>query len=296
LIFGCGYLGHRVARRWREGGQQVFVVTRDAERAARLAREGFDPIVGDVACPASLAKLPTVQTVLYAVGFDPAAGHSIRDVFVDGWRALLDLLPGDTGKIVYASTTGVYGQSRGEWVDEDSPCEPRRERARACLEAEEVLKCHALGNRAVILRLAGLYGPGRVPSAETIARHQPIAASPDGYLNLIHVEDAVEVILAAEDRARPPRTYVVADGNPVERKTYFEILARLAHAPPPRFERASTAPSPAVQRAESNKRACNARMLAELGVRLRYPSCHEGLAAILADEKTAESPGPPPPT
>ena len=93
LIFGCGYLGRRVARRWRDAGHEVFVVTRSAERAKEFSHSGYRPIVADVLRPASLMNLPLVETILYAVGHDRAAGHSIRDVFVGGLQAVLDALP-----------------------------------------------------------------------------------------------------------------------------------------------------------------------------------------------------------
>jgi nucleoside-diphosphate-sugar epimerase len=285
LTFGCGYLGQRVARRWQEAGHEVFAVTRSADRARALSEKRFRPIVADVLQPASLVNLPAAESVLVAIGFDRSSGKSIREVYADGMRSILDALPRGTGKIIYTSSTGVYGQSQGEWVDEDSPCQPGREGGRACLEAERLLAAHPLGARGVILRLAGLYGPGRVPNIDEIRRNEPIAAPEQGWINLLHVDDAVQAVLAADERAPTPRTYVVADGNPVARRDYYQELARLLRAPPPVF--ASPAPdSPRAQRAASSKRACNARMINELGIRLRYPSYREGLAAILAAPQT----------
>jgi nucleoside-diphosphate-sugar epimerase len=287
LILGCGYLGARVARRWLAAGQQVFVVTRDGQRAAALAKEGYRPLVADVLRPASLAHLPQAETVLYAVGYDRGAGASIHDVFVGGLQAVLDALPPGTGKIIYISSTGVYAQSHGEWVDEDSPCQPRRAGGRACLEAEQALAAHRLGARAIVLRMAGLYGPGRIPNAVEIRRHQPLAAPQQGHLNLIHVDDAASVVLAADERATAPRSFVVADGHPVERRIYYEELARLLGAPPPDFT-VPPADSPAAARAARDKRVKNSRMAAELGVALAYPSYREGLAAIVqAEAETA---------
>lgn len=281
LILGCGYLGARVARRWRVAGQEVFVVTRDRERAAALAADGYRPIVADVLRPASLVHLPAAETVLFAIGYDRAAGASIHDVFVGGLQAVLGALPEVTGKFIYISSTGVYAQSQGEWVDEESPCQPQRAGGRACLGAEQALAAHRLGSHAIVLRMAGLYGPNRIPSAAEIRRHQPIATPEQGYLNLIHVDDAVSIVLAADERASPPRIYAASDGQPVERRAYYEQLARLLGAPPPRFA-VPPADSPAAVRAASDKRVRNTRMLAELGVTLAYPSYREGLAAIVA--------------
>ncbi len=139
LIFGCGYLGHRVAVRWQVAGDTPHVVTRSPSRAAALAAEGLQPIVADVLRPETLRGLPTADTVLYAVGYDRTADQSLREVYVQGLANVLAALPANTGRILYVSSTGVYGQTTGEPVDESSPCHPTREGGRACLEAEQLL-------------------------------------------------------------------------------------------------------------------------------------------------------------
>jgi nucleoside-diphosphate-sugar epimerase len=288
LIFGCGYLGRRVAQRWRVSGSEVVVVTRDTKHAAAFAADGYRPLVADVLRPASLIGLPVAETVLYAVGYDRGTGASIHEVFIAGLQSVLAALPAETGKFLYISSTGVYGQSQGEQVNEDSPCEPQRDGGRACLAAERALAAHTLGRHAVVLRMAGLYGPGRIPYASELRRQQPIPAPQHGFLNLIHVDDAVAAVLAAEARATPPRTYAIADGHPVERHVYYEELARALKAPPPRFA-PPPADAPAQVRAASSKRLCNARMVAELGVKLAYPSYREGLAAIFSPANAAAS-------
>jgi nucleoside-diphosphate-sugar epimerase len=288
LIVGCGYLGSRVARRWRDAGHEVFVVTRDAGHARAFAEQGYRPILADVLKPESLAALPAAESVLYAVGYDRAERVSMHDLYAGGLRWVLDALPGEPAKIIYISSTGVYGQSQGETVDEESATEPTRDGGRACLAAERTLAAHRWGPRGVVLRMAGLYGPGRIPLAGELRAGRPIAAPREGSLNLIHVEDAAGAVLAADQLAEPPRTYVVSDGQPVERRGYYEELASLLGAPLPTFAPAA-ADSPAAVRAGSDKRIDNARLLAELGVRFEYPSYREGLAAIVAAENTARA-------
>jgi len=107
LILGCGYLGRRVASRWRERGEKVLAVTHAADRAGELAAAGLDPLVADVTRPDTLRNLPAADTVLYAVGYDRAGSASRREVLVDGLRAVLDALPRDTGRMIYISSTGV---------------------------------------------------------------------------------------------------------------------------------------------------------------------------------------------
>ena len=221
LIVGCGYLGSRVARLWHERGEEVNVVTRSADRTRQLIAAGYTPLVADVTDSRSLGELRQlgpIAAVLFAVGFDPASRGSRRDVYVDGLRNTLDALPIDIERFIYISTTGVYAQNDGNWVDEDSPCQPETESGRLFLEAENVLRQHPLANRAIVLRLAGLFGPGRIPRREELAAGSSISAAPEAYLNLIHVDDAAGIVCAVAEHAQPPRTYLVSDGHPIAQR------------------------------------------------------------------------------
>jgi nucleoside-diphosphate-sugar epimerase len=235
--------------------------------------------VADVNDRSSLASLPKVSTLLWAVGFDRSAGRTIDEVYVAGLRNVLEMLPG-VERVIYVSSTGVYGDAAGDWVDEQTPCRPTRPGGIACLRAEELLAADRLGYRSIVLRMAGIYGPGRVPRSEAIQSGEPIAAPADGYLNLIHVDDAAQVVLSAERDPPLPRTYVVSDGHPVERREYYRELARLLGAPEPQFI-TPDANTPAAERAAADKRVSNRRMLEELSVTLRYPSYREGLVQIV---------------
>jgi nucleoside-diphosphate-sugar epimerase len=184
--------------------------------------------------------------------------------------------------VIYISTTGVYGDSAGDWADEDSPCEPTRPGGKASLVAEEALRRHRLGARGIVLRLAGIYGPGRIPNQAPLLAGEPLAVPTAGFLNLIHVADAAATVLAAATvEAELPRTYLISDGHPVRRGEYYAELARLLRAPVPRFVEPS-AGDPRAARAAADKRIDNSRMLAELRISLAYPSYREGLAAIVA--------------
>ena len=282
LIFGCGYLGRRVARRWRDAGSRVHVVTRSADRAAEFATQGYQPIVADVNEASSLVDLPEADTVLVAIGYDHSERHTIEQVYADGLRHVLAALPAATGRVIYISSTGVYGQTDGQWIDETTPCCPTRAGGIACLAAECVLASHSFFPRSVILRLAGIYGPDRVPYLDRLEAGEPIPAAAQGLLNLIHVDDAVTTVLAMAAATDLPATYCVSDGNPIERSAYYAEVARLIGAPPPRFV-APDADLYAAQRATSSKRVRNTRLLADLSLQLAYPTYREGLAAILAD-------------
>jgi nucleoside-diphosphate-sugar epimerase len=280
LIFGCGYVGHRAAKAWQAAGLRVTIVTRSSERTRQFASEGFDTIVANISDRASLRNLPAAGTVLFAVGYDRSPSQSIGQVYSGGLANVLDALSPETGRVIYISSTGVYGDAAGEWIDEETPAVPSRDGGRACLAAEQALFAHPLGQRGVVLRLAGIYGPGRLPRREDLLAGKPIDGSGDGCLNLIHVDDVVRAILAVEKHAAPPRIYNVSDGNPSSRREYYAELSRLLSAPPPVFTGSTLAQR---TRGGADKRVSNARMLAELGVKPRFPSFREGLAAILAD-------------
>ena len=166
MIYGCGYLGGRVARRWLDTGHQVAALTRSADRAAALRDEGMTTLVGDVC--GVLPPVPAAKVVLYSIGFDRSGGNLMREVYVDGLRRVLDSLRTPPERFLYVSSTGVYGNFDGEWVNEASPCEPTREAGRVCLDAERLLAEHPAAEHAVILRLAGIYGPNRLPRSDDL--------------------------------------------------------------------------------------------------------------------------------
>jgi len=282
LIFGCGYLGSRAAALWRKAGDTVYAVTRDADRAAEFRQQGWLPIVADVLDPPSLANLPVADTVLFAVARGRGSDMSIERLYVDGLRNVFAALPAGVGRVIYISSTGVYAQDDGSWVDESFPATPQRAGGIASLSAEQLLLADPRGLRSIVLRMAGLYGPGRIPRRDDLLAGRPIADPGDGWLNLIHIEDAARVIVAAAD-TNVTGVVNVSDGHPVLRREYQQEVARLLGAPPPKFVPASEGPSSNPRRSGS-KRISNRRMVEAIGVKLQYPSYREGLSSIVAGE------------
>ena len=293
LIVGCGYLGRRVADLWRDRGDHVTVLTRSVERAAELRANGFHPVVGDVLDAASLSQLPQVETVLYAVGFDRSAGGDFRTVTVEGLRNFLHSPAGQSLRMIAISSTSVYGQANGEQVEETSPTEPSRPNGAACLEAEQLLERmrnefdqqagHSLVT--VILRLAGIYGPGRLlRRKEQLARQEPLPGPAEAWLNLIHVDDAARAACAAAEHPQPSPLYLVADDAPVQRMIYYWALSSLTDTPPPVFDDAAARSGRPSPRAPGlNKRCVNSLLRQELLPELRYPSFNEGLPQAISE-------------
>lgn len=301
---GCGYLGRRVAVRWLAQGHRVFASTRSPARAEELRAQGVIPVICDVLEPASLKRLPAAGTILWCVGFDrhrvPApssgqhdAGRSMREVYVNGLAHFLAAEPGifscaapilraaRAGRLIYVSSTSVYGQEHGEEVDEEAATEPVEESGQVVLAAEQELRHRP---EIVILRFAGIYGPGRLLRRQAIEAGEPLVGDAEKWLNLIHVEDGAAAILAAEASAQPGRVYDICDDRPVRRREFYAALACLLRAPEPRFVApAPGTPPPPHERA--NRRIRNQRMHLELGVTLQYPSFVEGLPASLRKDE-----------
>jgi nucleoside-diphosphate-sugar epimerase len=277
LIVGCGYLGKYVAALWRAAGHHVFVTTRRPDEADAFRARGLEPVVCDVLDDASLRRLPPANTVVYAVGFDRRSGATMREVYVDGLARVLDHLP-RPGRFVYVSSSSVYGQTDGGWVDESSPTEPREPSGEIVLAAEQTLRAKLPD--AVILRFSGIYGPGRLLRRATIEKGEPIVGDADKWLNLIHVEDGARAILAAEQHANPGAIVNICDDTPVRRRDFYTELARVLRAPAPTFV-AVPPGHPTPPHEQANRRICNARMKEALGVTLLYPGYREGLAARL---------------
>jgi nucleoside-diphosphate-sugar epimerase len=271
LIIGCGYLGRVAAREWINRGRRVAALTRS--RPAELAALGIEPIIGDVMLPDSLANLPAAQTVLYAVGLDRNSGRSMQEVYVRGLENVLTALP-PPRKFVYVSSTSVYGQTDGGWVDEDVPTEPLEPSGRTVLDAEAMLRSKLPS--AITLRFAGIYGPGRLLRKAAILAHQPLGGDPVKWLNLIHVVDGAQAVLAAESASAPGAIWNIADESPPTRLEFYSLLATLLQAPPPNF----TDVIPAAR--ETHRRIDSRRARSQLGLNLRYPRFAEGLPAAIA--------------
>jgi nucleoside-diphosphate-sugar epimerase len=196
----------------------------------------------------------------------------MREVYVEGLRQVLQAMPAPA-RLVYVSSTGVYGQTTGEEVDEDATTEPLEESGQVVLEAERLLRRYRPD--AIVLRFAGIYGPNRLLRAAALRAGTPLAIDPEKWLNLIHVEDGAQAAIRAEENGAPGSVFNVSDDRPVRRREFYTRLAEVLGTPAPHF--VPWEESAAHDRA--NRRIVNARLRRQLGVQLRYPSFLEGLPA-----------------
>lgn len=293
LIIGCGYLGRRVAARWIASGDEVFALTRSEQNAEALRELGVSPVVGDVTDAASLESLPACDTVLHAVGFDRSASATKREVYVDGLSNVVARMAGRCGRFIHISSTSVYGQQAGEWIDEESPAESKTESGEICIAAERLVldrfSNRETNGQGTVLRLSGIYGPDRLLSRiDALKNAQPLPGPEDGWLNLIHVGDAAETVVTCAEAKSLESVYLVSDDRPIPRGEYYRLLARLVGAPEPIFDEQAVAR----HSRGINKRCRNRRLREELGVRLLYPNIESGLShAVAASISTISSPG-----
>jgi nucleoside-diphosphate-sugar epimerase len=277
LVVGCGYLGGRVAARWVAAGDLVYGVTRSSDRGHVLAAAGIVPVVHDVSSTATWpTSLPVCDTVFWAVGFDAQPPITPRDVHVLGLGRLLDTLAGQP-RVILSSSTGVWGDERGNVVTEETPVHPAREAGRVLVGAEALLQTHPRGP-GVALRFAGLYGPGRLPRLDGLRTGAPIAADPDSWLNLIHVDDAATIVAAVADAPAPRPLYVVSDGQPVRRRDWYGQLARAIGSPEPKWDTA------AARSRGADKRVDPSLLYRDLAISLAHPDPLAALAALVAAE------------
>ncbi|MCP5516074.1 MAG: SDR family oxidoreductase [Verrucomicrobiales bacterium] len=283
LIIGCGYVGKQVGASLVAAGQEVFGVRRRSEAAAELAPLGIQPVIADLTRSEELKGLPAgCDGVVLCAASSGGGLDDYRRVYVDGTRNVLHWLASHPPrKLVYTGSTGVYGQQNGEEVDEESPTEPDAPTAQILVETERMLREAAASGRvpAVMLRLAGIYGPGRgYWLKQFLAGEARLEGDGSRVLNMIHRDDVARSVATALDRAEPGTVWNVVDDEPVTQLAVFQWLAARLHAPlPPTAE----GPSAGGKRRPGSKRVQNRRLRQGLGVELAYPTFREGFEAEL---------------
>lgn len=281
LIVGCGYIGQRVARRLQQQRLPVSAVVRSGPSAEALRAAGIAVIECDLDEHGLPDRCSADREVLYCV---PPPAKGTQDLrmqrFIGGLAC-----SGQPRRIVYLSTTGVYGDCQGAWVDEGWPANPQVDRARRRLDAEQRLQAWraATGGELVILRVAGIYGPGKLP-LERLRRGEPMVAEHEApWTNRIHADDLVSACLAAMNFGHDGQAYNACDGSPGNMTDYFNRVADMAGLPRPPLislaeARRRLSPGLLSYLGES-RRLCNGRLLSDTGLRLRYPELKAGLAS-----------------
>lgn len=282
LIVGCGDVGLRVLP-WVCGRWQVFVLTSSPARCAELRAAGAVPLVGNLDDPSTLGRLGALADAVLHLA--PPPGEGERDARSRNLARAL-MRGGRVRRLVYVSTSGVYGDASGERFDETRAVRPASARGRRRVDAEAVWRWFGRAGHSVvtILRVPGIYGldrPGGDPRDRLKRGTAVLAADDDVYTNHIHSDDLARACVAALYRGRPQRVLHASDDTELKMGDYFDLVADLhGLARPPRITRAEAQErlSPMLMSFMSeSRRLDNTRLKTELRLSLRYPTVRDGL-------------------
>lgn len=282
-ILGCGYVGLALGEKLLATGtaDRVVGVRRSERGVDAMETAGIEPIQGDITTAETLEALPDADVVVFAASTGRGGETTARELYVDGQEAVLGYLGNqdDTpDRYIYTSSTGVYGDHDGEWVDEATPLDPETDRQQTLVEAENLAhSAQEHGIDATVVRFAGLYGPGRYRLTRYL--DGPVT---EGILNLTHRDDAAGALafVLDTDVARNDVVLVV-DDEPVSKWELADWLAGECNEPtPPKQTKAErltddSLPAGARQRIQADKR-CRNRTLRSLGYDLAYPTFRAG--------------------
>ncbi len=293
LIIGCGYLGRVLARRLLDRGLTVYGTTRSQQNAEELFALGVRPMLLAVTQRPTFASLrPALEApsldVYYLV--PPGQPHddnpSPRNIILGGIAYTINALRTARGlrRAILTSSTAVYGQTDNARVDADTPAQPASERAALLLRGEELWLESGLPTH--VLRLAGLYGPGRIVGFKAVVEGAPLVGNPDAMLNLIHVEDAADLLIAMMESDAVGRIELGCDDRPTPRLAYYTKLAQRLNVAPPRVLNDPAALAQlginTTRLARSSSKTCdNTSTCRRTGWRPRYSDVDQGLDAIL---------------
>lgn len=272
LVAGCGWLGTAIARALLSRGDRVTGVRRDPARAAALAALGVTPLALDLTGKDAAAALPAdLDGIVACQAAGADSPEAYRAAYLDANAALLAAAERTGARLVYTGSTGVFGQRDGSEVDERTPVAPASATAQILAEAEERVRIAAgRGGRACVVRLSGLYGPGRFGIIERVRSGRLALGPGDGaWMSFCHQADAVAFVLAALARGAPGETYHGSDASPARRREVVSWIAGRLGIAPPRSEQPAAGP---------DRRIASAWTREQLGVALAYPSFREGLA------------------
>jgi nucleoside-diphosphate-sugar epimerase len=283
LIVGCGYVGVPLGAELVRLGHEVFGLRRNAAAENELKAAGIQPLIGDVTQPETLAKLPREFDLVVNCVAAGGDAENYREVYFNGTKNLIEwLAPNPPKKFVYTSSTSVYVQNDGSQVKESSPTEPTAETSKILVATEKVLLDAAAQKKfpAVILRVAGIYGPDRGHWFKQFLKDTAhIEGDGTRFLNMIHRDDLIGCIIAALKSGRAGEIYNAVDDEPVSQLHFFQWLAQAVDKPLP--PSVPENPGENRRRGATNKRVSNRKLKMELGHQFKYPNFRIGYSAEL---------------
>ena len=292
LIVGCGYVGIALGAELVRQGHAVFGLRRTVKIDDDLVAVGIRPLVGNVTQPSDLAGLPgPFDWVVNLVSSTKGGVNEYREAYLKGNENLINWLSSTPPrKFVYTSSTSVYGQTDSALVKESSPIEPVSETSKVLVETEQALLEAARTRQfpGVVLRVAGIYGPGRGHLFQQYLKNEArIAGKGDRLVNMIHLDDLVGIIITTLKNGRCGEVYNAVDDEPVAQIHFFRWLSETLGKWMPPF--ATEQENANRKRGLTNKKVSNRKIKMELGYQFKYPTFRQGYTAeILRLERAGQ--------
>ena len=271
-IVGAGYVGSAIAAYFRSKQQKVWTVNRSEKRKQAFVQMGATPVIADLNKPETLSAIPPAHFIVLCPAPDERSEDAYIDTYLVGIANYLKAIEKNPRPhlIVYLSSTGVYGHDCGSWVDESTPPEPKSEKGKILLRAEEQILNS--GYASIVFRLSGIYGPGRHVAKRFEARCGKLEK--DSWANMIHLDDIVQAMPKIFNDGKAGNVYLGVDDTPVKRSEFCSWLGTQLGEKREALQFSS----------EPGGKRCSNKRLKELGVEFKYPSFQEGYKEILANE------------
>lgn len=280
LIIGCGDIGLRVAKIWKNAAKSVFALARSESSIDTFRQQHLFTCQADLDEPSTLNHLPTQQSLLYYFAPPPTKGHV--DSRMANFLASIEKesLP---AHLVYISTSGVYGDQAGKLINEDTPVNPQVDRAKRRYNAEQQLRIWSKHTSVpiTILRVGGIYGPGRLPLQRLKDQIPMLHENLAPQTNRIHVDDLAQVCVATAAKIAHGEIYNVSDGTNSNMTEYFNTIADFCELPRPPLvdwdEAEKTISEGMLSYLKESRKMDNSKMINDLGITLKYPTLKDGL-------------------
>ena len=271
LIAGAGYLGSAMARSFKDQKQRVYALTREPVKAAAFHQEGIHGIAADFNQPETLKKIPAAHFVVISVAPDQNTEEDYRRIYIEGLKNFLESRRRHPRPylLVLISSTSVWKDREGGWVDENIPADADTEKGRILRESEKLIL--ESGFPAVIFRLSGIYGPGRNRLDSFEAGKWPRPQEPDGFMNMIHVDDIARAMPVLFKKCQEGEIYIGTDEEPVLRSAFSRWLS----------EKTGKAAAGEIDTGKVTGKRLRNNRLKELGFQFQYPTFREGYSKLI---------------
>jgi nucleoside-diphosphate-sugar epimerase len=285
LIIGCGYLGRRLGTELMGAGYRVRGMTRSEEHAKAIAALGIEPALADVTRPETLpGALAGAAIVYHMLGGMRGTPEELRRLHVEGTQWVLEALLPSVRRYIYVSSTAVYGQTDGGWVDETAPTDPSSNLGRLRVEAEALVRAAngRYGLETLIMRPSSIYRPAAPLYRQIREGTYKISSDPGKWMNHIYIDDFLSAMVLAASRGKGGEAYNLTDDDPHPAGDYFAFIADAMGGARPPVTYEPPEEGCAVLARESDKRVSNAKIRAEFSWAPKFPTYREGILDAVA--------------